>query len=142
MPVVDAPGEAGNRCRLTLVGHKRGVKTLAYYPGRPRVYSGSSDGTIRVWDVSTGEGTQVLEGHTAPVGVLTLSPGGDRLFSGSEDGTVREWECRYGEPIVAGKARSRVLRSAGHSMRRRRRGDLGSRPPGAAALTPRPASRC
>ncbi|KAI5640811.1 D domain of beta-TrCP domain-containing protein [Phthorimaea operculella] len=47
--------------RITLNGHKRGIACLQY---RDRlVVSGSSDNTIRLWDIECGQCIRVLEGH-------------------------------------------------------------------------------
>ena len=52
-----------------------------------RLFSGSYDGTVKVWDVKTMECLQTLAGHTGPVRTLVYS--GGHMFSGSYDKTVR-----------------------------------------------------
>ncbi|CAG7848121.1 Vegetative incompatibility protein HET-E-1 [Serendipita indica DSM 11827] len=46
-----------------------------------------SDGTVRLWDGTTGASLGTLEGHTDWVSCLAFSPDGRRLASGSGDGT-------------------------------------------------------
>jgi hypothetical protein len=60
-----------------------------------RLASGSSDETIRLWDVTTGAETARLEGHTDWVQALCLLPDG-RLVSGSGDNTIRLWDVATG----------------------------------------------
>jgi WD40 repeat protein len=46
-----------------LVCFSQGVTCVVALPDGRRVISGSSDGSLRVWDVDTGECVQKLEGH-------------------------------------------------------------------------------
>ena len=55
-----------------------------------RVLSWSVDGTLRVWDLATGEG-RALTGHERLVTGALLLPDG-RVLSWSADGTLRVWD--------------------------------------------------
>jgi hypothetical protein len=50
-----------------------------------------ADGFVTIWDVATGEATN-LTGHRSPVTSVAFSPLGDLLASGSLDGSVRIWD--------------------------------------------------
>ena len=52
-----------------------------------RLFSGSYDGTVKVWDVGSLNCLKTLTGHTGPVRTLVYS--GGHMFSGSYDKTVR-----------------------------------------------------
>ncbi|KAH6908319.1 cell division control protein 4 [Coprinopsis sp. MPI-PUGE-AT-0042] len=62
---------------------------------RNQVYSGSMDGTARMWNLSTGDCTHTLTGHTSLVGLLGLSS--SYLVSASADSTLRIWNPETGE---------------------------------------------
>jgi F-box/WD-40 domain protein 7 len=66
-------------------GHSDAVRALAV--ANERLFSGSYDGTVKVWDVAALECLQTLAGHTGPVRTLVYS--GGHMFSGSYDKTVR-----------------------------------------------------
>ncbi|MDE0638012.1 MAG: WD40 repeat domain-containing protein, partial [Candidatus Poribacteria bacterium] len=65
--------------------------SVAFSPDGQTLASGSSDYTIRLWDVATGEHKQTLQGHIDHVDSVAFSPDGQTLASGSSDGTVLLW---------------------------------------------------
>ena len=77
-------------------GHQGSVWSLSQHPAGQVLASGSSDGTVRVWDTRTGVTRQVLSGHEGWVNSVAFDPMGQVLASGSSDGTVRVWDTRTG----------------------------------------------
>ena len=63
--------------------------------GRNQACSGSMDGTVRVWNIQTGQCQYALTGHTSLVGLLGLSP--SHLVSAAADSTLRIWDPDTGE---------------------------------------------
>lgn len=66
------------------------VYSVVLDTGRNIACSGSMDGNVRVWDISTGECRHTLTGHTSLVGLLGLSP--SYLVSASADSTLMVWD--------------------------------------------------
>ena len=58
--------------------------------------SGSSDNTIKVWDVASGACVQTLEGCARPVFSVYVSADGATCFSGSGDNTIKVWNVDTG----------------------------------------------
>ena len=78
------------------------VRSVAISPDGQRIVSGSSDGTIRVWNAKTGE-TEAgpFTGHTSWVSSVAFSPDGHHIVSGSDDRTIRVWSAKTGETAAA-----------------------------------------
>jgi WD40 repeat protein len=70
------------------------VAALAIAPDG-MVYSGSGDGTVRVWSGETGVLLMTLRGHTNGVIAVAVGPEG-KIYSGSYDTTVRVWSRERG----------------------------------------------
>ncbi len=56
------------------------------------IASGGADGTVRLWDASTGELLAARPAHDGGVVTVAFNPDGTRLASGGEDGVVRLWD--------------------------------------------------
>lgn len=54
------------------------------------------DGSLRIWDVDSGEEVANLEGHGAPVAGVAWSPDGESIVMGSMDNLVKIWDVGRG----------------------------------------------
>src|SRR5689334_13124133 len=68
----------------TYRGHLSEVSALAWSPDGRRIASGSHDGTVQVWEATTGKLLLTYRGHLAQVRTVGWSPDGRRIASGSE----------------------------------------------------------
>ncbi|KAG6332401.1 hypothetical protein ID866_6687 [Astraeus odoratus] len=78
---------------IHLLGHTSWVRSVAFSPDGTKIVSGSSDNTVRMWDVERGVqiGSPLL-GHTEGVASVSFSPDGIRI-------TVRVWDASQGVQI-------------------------------------------
>ena len=94
-----APEEIYNplpACHAVLDGHTNRVFSLALSADGNRIVSGSSDKTLRVWDVKNGECLKIFQGHDY-YSDFVLTGDGRRIVSGSSDKTLRVWDMQSGE---------------------------------------------
>ncbi len=74
-------------------GHTDSVTSVAFSPEGKRLALASFDGTVKMWDATSGQEMLTLKGHTSVVRSVAFSADGKRLASASEDGTVKVWDA-------------------------------------------------
>lgn len=82
-----------------VTGHSGGLMAVAWLPDGIRGCSASEDGTVRLWDVRTGQLLRTFNGHKGFVMSVAVSPDGRYMLSGGGDGTVRLWEVETGTQV-------------------------------------------
>jgi len=88
----------GNLLTSDLKGHNGTVYCLAWTEDQTTLISGSIDHSIRMWNTTTWQQTNVLTGHTGSVNGIAISLSGI-LASASWDKTARLWDIENGQSI-------------------------------------------
>ena len=83
----------------TFKGHTSWVHAVALTSDGRFTISGSWDGTLRMWDLQSGESLRTLEGHTDWVNAVAVTPDGARTISASSDRTLRVWDLESGQSL-------------------------------------------
>lgn len=81
----------GVKFLCTFEGHHYAIRSLAFDPQGEMLASGSDDGTVKLWKVSSGKLLRMLNGHRQIIFSLAFDPQGEMLASASQDGTVKLW---------------------------------------------------
>jgi WD40 repeat protein len=81
----------------TFAGHTDAVMTVALSRDGKLLASGSSDKTVKLWDVATGKELYTLKGHSGKVGHVAFSGDGNWLGSVCLGREVRVWNVSTGE---------------------------------------------
>jgi WD40 repeat protein len=81
-----------------LVGHTDTVTSIGFNFNGKLLLTGSYDGTVRIWDVSTREQIQLLEGPD-DIEWAAWHTKGNAVVAGSKDGTVWLWLTHNGQCI-------------------------------------------
>jgi hypothetical protein len=84
----------------TLLHDKTPVTASAFDSSGRTVFTISTDGVIRLWDVQSGQKVGELLGHVNRVTDAAFSPDGKRLVSISEDHTARLWDLGTGRSLA------------------------------------------
>ena len=72
----------------------------------PCLYTGGSNGEIRVWDAATGSLVKTIRAHAGNVNRLSSNSDASLLVSGGEDGKVKLW---HHNGDLAGEMQAHVL---------------------------------
>jgi WD40 repeat protein len=83
----------------TLAGHTAGAYAAAFNRQGTQLATGSTDGTVRLWDVTTWTETAVLKHGTNVYGVA-FSPDGTRLVSACADNSIRFWDLATRQEVA------------------------------------------
>ncbi|KIJ43762.1 hypothetical protein M422DRAFT_228982 [Sphaerobolus stellatus SS14] len=108
--IVEGLDEDWAACELTLQCRST-VNSIAFSSDGLFIVSGSDDGTVRIWNVTTGETLKELKGHEHYVTSVAFSPDGSFIASGLDDGTVRIWNVTTGETLKELKGHEDYVRS-------------------------------
>src|SRR6266403_699554 len=88
-------------CEMVISNVGSGVLSVAFSPDGHHIVSGSDDGTLRVWNATTGETVAgPFTGHTDRVSSVAFSPDGHHIVSGSDGRTIRVWNATTGETVA------------------------------------------
>jgi len=87
--------EDGSEPQTLTVGS--GVNTVAFSPDGSKLYSAGMDGTLRVWDVATGQETLRLVEHGFGINELVLNADDNWIAYGAVDGVTRIRDLTTGE---------------------------------------------
>ncbi|XP_060607937.1 notchless protein homolog 1-like [Ruditapes philippinarum] len=75
----------------TLRGHVSRVYQVSWSADSRLLCSGSSDSTLKVWDLKTKKLLFDLPGHADEVYAVDWSPDGQRVVSGGKDKVLKIW---------------------------------------------------
>jgi eukaryotic-like serine/threonine-protein kinase len=90
----DLEHDPDGRTPLILRGHAAMANRVSFSSDAKRLASASDDGSVKIWDVASGEELFTLRGHHAAVQNVAFHPSGNPVVSVASDGTARLWNAR------------------------------------------------
>ena len=82
----------------TLTGHTYGVRTIARLPER-QIISGSSDNTIKIWNLDGKTAIFTFKGHTKAINAVPVTLDNKRMISVASDNTLKVWNIETWEEL-------------------------------------------
>lgn len=89
------------RSHTILKGHNKGIQAIAFSPNEyGLIASGSSDGTIRLWNSVSGvERGIIATGYSDSIKTLAFTTDNNTLYIATESGLVQHWHAKTGKEI-------------------------------------------
>jgi WD40 repeat protein/tRNA A-37 threonylcarbamoyl transferase component Bud32 len=89
------------RTRAVIRTDAERIATVHFSPDSTRLATGSTDGTVRVWDAATGKEVLSFKAHETTAAALAFSHDGSQIATtGVWDRTARVWDARTGRPLL------------------------------------------
>ena len=79
---------------LSYERHTSNVTSVGFQKDRKWLYSGSEDGTVRIWDPRANVSTTRTYDTTVAVNTVAISPNEMELISGDQNGNLKIWDLR------------------------------------------------
>ncbi|MEM7314692.1 MAG: hypothetical protein AAF497_16220, partial [Planctomycetota bacterium] len=91
--------------KFELVGHTNNrIESVTFSPDGRRLASGGFDGSVRIWDATTGKHIRTFDNHDAETGRISglqFHPNSRLIISAQCNGDIRIWDTETGEERLA-----------------------------------------
>jgi WD40 repeat protein len=88
---IDSVSVPPTTLRHQIKAHHTEVNAVIYSPSEPLLFTGSSDGNVKVWECNTARSKSTLRGNQP---ILTLDCYDNFIAGGSTDRTVKIWDLK------------------------------------------------
>jgi WD40 repeat protein len=79
--------------------HNDTIDSVCYSPDNKQLASGNYKGSIKIWDMETGQLIRILHGHTHVINSICYSSDNKQIASGSGDHSIKIWNAETGQLI-------------------------------------------
>ena len=89
----------GPQPHLVILAHDVAISRLAYLPDGRRIVTGFRDGTVKVWNVESGEQEGTSTKHKNGICDVAVTRDGTKILSSDPDGKVKVWDVSSHEMV-------------------------------------------
>ena len=97
---------------LLTLRHGRPIYTAQFSPNGRKIATFSADGSLRVWDATSGDELAAFRAHEKTIFSLVFSSDAQKILTASEDGTARLWDAEEGRELFAVRHQGAVASAA------------------------------
>jgi WD40 repeat protein len=98
--VISDPAMADEKPEIfAQLGHAGFVNAVAFSPDGKYILSGSSDNTVKLWEVSSGRELRTFRGHEEQINTVGFTTDGKYATSIDSSGSVKLWEVSTGKNV-------------------------------------------
>ncbi len=106
-PLLNQPPFTPNpACLKVLEGHIGAVQAVSVATNGRQAVSGGDDGSVRLWDLATGECLKILDGYMGTVFAVSMTPEGRRAVSGTGEEILHMWDLATGKRLKVLRGRT------------------------------------
>ena len=95
LPKISSLQPPGGQLIRILEGHDGRITAVAITDNGEYVVSASSNGTVKIWNLTNGE-EKTLKGHDDSINEVAVTPDGRFVLSASDDRTLKFWDLQKG----------------------------------------------
>ncbi len=108
LPAVPRPVQSMSQL-FAYSGHRDSISACVWNSRGTAVASLSADGTMKIWDATTGRELLSIDAPASVASCCVWSPDGSRLLSGCEDNTLKLWDATTGRELLSINAHKNVV---------------------------------
>ncbi len=109
-PVIRLWDPRTGEARGTLEGHSNSIDVIVLHPDGRRLFSGSTDHTIRIWNLDSKTSDILTPKTKEKVYALAISEDGKYLAAGMALGQFLVWDLENNAPLIEGKLKDTIDR--------------------------------
>jgi WD40 repeat protein len=72
--------------------HDSGINTMISDPNKDKIFTGSCEGVIRVWDLKSDKGFSFPDYYSGPIATLAIAPDNQKVVSATTSGSLIIWD--------------------------------------------------
>ncbi|OMJ81161.1 hypothetical protein SteCoe_18429 [Stentor coeruleus] len=99
--LVEKENQVGNKFGIALEGHFESVRCVKVIPDKNLILSGSTDSTIRLFNIDTLSQERIFEFHSCSINSIDVSKTEPTALSGSSDCLIVYWNYNTGKILQA-----------------------------------------
>lgn len=87
--------------RHSLKESSKSIHVIAVNSSSSKLIAGFAGGTLKIWDLCSGQSTRTWEGHNQQINHIAITPDDKKIISASDDSSVKVWDINSSNQIFS-----------------------------------------